>query len=126
MKNVICSKNAPAAIGPYSQAVLSGNMLFLSGQIPVDPESGLVAGRTVEDQTRRVLENVDAVLKEAGFTRDDVIKTTLFIRDMESFARVNEIYAEFFAGMTPPARSCVEVSGLPKNVLVEMECVAVR
>jgi 2-iminobutanoate/2-iminopropanoate deaminase len=126
MKTVIYSKNAPAAVGPYSQAILAGNMLFLSGQMPIDPQTGLIAGQTIEEQARQVFKNVGAVLDEAGFKWDDIVKSTLFIRDMEAFARVNEIYAECFAGIAPPARSCVEVSRLPKNALIEMECIAVR
>ena len=122
MFKVIDTKNAPAAIGPYSQALLHNGLLFASGQIPVNPATGEIAGETIEAQAKQVMKNVDAILVEAGLTAKDVIKTTCFIADMADFAAFNAIYGEYFTGK--PARSCVAVKTLPKNVLCEVEVIA--
>ncbi len=118
----ICTENAPKAIGPYSQAVKVGNILFTSGQIPLDPVSGEIVGSDIEAQTERICENLKAMLCEAGVTFDKVIKTTCFLSDMADFAKFNEVYAKYF--VSKPARSCVAVKTLPKNVLVEIEVIA--
>lgn len=123
MKQKVETKAAPAAIGPYSQAIRVGGWLFSSGQIPLDPATGTVAGEGLESQARQVFANIRAVLEEAGMTFDDVVKTTVFLGDMKQFPLLNEIYSEYFSGDCP-ARSCVEVSCLPKNCLVEIELVA--
>ena len=118
----ISSKNAPAAIGPYSQAIVCGDMLFTSGQIPLDPETGAVVGTEIEKQTERVMQNLSAVLTEAGTSFENAVKTTCFLSDMKNFAKFNEVYAKYFT--TCPARSCVAVKELPKGVLVEVEVIA--
>lgn len=115
---------APAAIGPYSQAVVAGNLLFVSGQIPLDPESGELVQGNIEIQTRRVLDNVKAIVRAAGVDMNRVVKTTIFLADMNDFASVNGVYAEYFDA-TLPARATVQVAGLPKGVPVEIEAVAV-
>ena len=121
---IISTAKAPAAIGPYSQAIQTGNMLFSSGQLGLDPKTGTLSDG-IQAQTAQALANVDAILKEAGFERSDVVKTLVFLKDMTDFGAVNELYADFF-GDHKPARSCVEVSRLPKNGLVEIEFVAAR
>ena len=121
---VISTVKAPAAIGPYSQAIQTGEMLFTSGQLGLDPQTGSLP-EGIQAQTSQALANVNAILKEAGFTRENVVKTTVFLKDMTDFGAVNEIYADFF-GDHKPARSCVEVARLPKNGLVEIEVVAAR
>ena len=121
---VISTPKAPAAIGPYVQAVNAGNLLFASGQLGLDPETGILP-EGVEAQAAQALENIGAILAEAGYERTDVVKTTIFIRNMGDFAAVNRIYAGFF-GDHKPARSCVEVSALPKGGLVEIEATAAR
>ena len=118
----IHTDRAPAAVGPYSQAVRAGNLLITSGQLGLDPLTGNLP-EGVEKQTRQSLENIGAILAEAGFSRTDVVKTTVFIRNMDDFGLVNEIYAAFFGGHKP-APSCVEVSALPKGGLVEIEAIA--
>ena len=123
MKNVVTSK-APAAIGPYSQGIDIGNLVFTSGQLPLNMDTGEMETE-IKAATKASLSNVKAILAEAGLTMDNVIKTTVFISDMNNFAAMNEVYATFF-GDTAPARSCVEVARLPKDVLVEIEAVAVR
>ena len=123
MKKISTDK-APAAIGPYSQAVVVGNLVFTSGQIPLDPETGAVVGETIEEQTHRVCKNLSAVLEAEGLTLENVIKTTCFLSDMANFAAFNGVYAEYFTGK--PARSCVAVRELPKGVLVEVELIAER
>ncbi|MDQ0418287.1 2-iminobutanoate/2-iminopropanoate deaminase [Croceifilum oryzae] len=120
----IATKKAPQAIGPYVQGMIVGDMIFTSGQIPLTAEGELVAGGIVE-QTHQVLRNVGAVLQEAGVGLEQVVKTTLFIKDMNQFQMINEIYAEYFIEHRP-ARSCVEVARLPKDVLIEMEVIAVK
>ncbi len=123
--NVICTKNAPAAVGPYSQAIDCGDLVFLSGQIPLVPETGLVADGGLEAQAHQMFANIQAVLAEAGMSLSNVVKTTVFMTDLSQFAAFNAIYAEYFKAPYP-ARSCVEVSALPKGVLVECELIARR
>ncbi len=123
MKKIIATDKAPGAIGPYSQAIQAGNFLFASGQIPLDPATGQLATGGIEDQARRSLENVKAVVEGAGFTMQQIVKTTVFITTMDNFAAVNGVYTEYFKE-TPPARSCVAVKELPKGALVEVEVVA--
>lgn len=123
--NVICTKNAPAAVGPYSQAIDCSDLVFLSGQIPLVPETGLVADGGLEAQAHQMFANIQAVLAEAGMSLSNVVKTTVFMTDLSQFAAFNAIYAEYFKAPYP-ARSCVEVSALPKGVLVECELIAKR
>ena len=123
MKKVVCTNAAPAAIGPYSQAIQIGNFLFTSGQIPINPATGEFAEGGIKEQTRQSLTNVQSILKEAGLTMKDVVKTTVYMADMNDFANMNSVYAEFFAEPYP-ARSAVAVKTLPKNALVEIEIVA--
>ena len=120
----IQTQGAPAAIGPYSQAIMAGDLLFTSGQLGLDPETGALPEGTGA-QAEQALRNIGAILEAAGFRKTDVIKTVVYIKDMNDFAAVNEIYAAFFGGHKP-ARSCVEVSRLPKNGLIEIEAVARR
>ena len=124
MKKIIATKNAPAAIGPYSQAVQAGNMLFASGQLGLDPATGQFPEGGVKEQTAQAFKNVKAILTEAGLTMDNVVKTTVFLADMGDLAAMNEVYAAQFEG-TFPARSAVAVKALPKNALVEVEVIAV-
>ena len=121
---VIHTENAPAAIGPYSQAVKAGNLLFVSGQVPFVPETMEIVEGDVKAQTAQSLKNLQAILKEAGADFTNVVKTTVFIKDMNEFAQINEVYAEYF-GENKPARACVEVARLPKDVKVEIELIAV-
>jgi 2-iminobutanoate/2-iminopropanoate deaminase len=125
-KSVITTKDAPAAIGPYSQAVRSGDLVFTSGQVALDPATGQIVGSNIAEQTQRVLANLRGVLEAAGVTFADVIKTTVFLKSMRDFAAMNEVYARAFAaeGVVAPARSTVEVAALPKDALVEIECIA--
>lgn len=118
----IATPTAPAAIGPYSQAVVAGNLLFVSGQIPLDPETAELVGGDIETQTRRVLDNVKAIVRAAGADMDRVVKTTIFLADMNDFAAVNGVYAEYF-DTTLPARATIQVAGLPKGVPVEIEAI---
>ena len=122
MRTVISTPNAPAAIGPYSQAILCGNMLYTSGQIPLDPATGTVVGDNIRDQAEQVMKNLGAVLAAGGSSFENAIKTTCFLADMADFAVFNEVYATYFT--TNPARSCVAVKTLPKGVLVEVEVIA--
>ncbi|SHK16670.1 2-iminobutanoate/2-iminopropanoate deaminase [Anaerobranca californiensis DSM 14826] len=122
-KTIISTKNAPAAIGPYSQAVRVGNFLYTSGQIPFDPKTMELVSTDIKEQTKQVMENLKAILEEAGTSFDKVIKTTVFIKDMNQFGDINEVYAQYF-GANPPARSCVEVARLPKDVGIEIEAIA--
>jgi 2-iminobutanoate/2-iminopropanoate deaminase len=123
MKNVISTTKAPAAIGPYSQAVRVGNLVYTSGQIPINPATGVFAEGGIKEQTRQSLLNVKAILEAAGLTMSDVVKTTVFMADMNDFADMNAVYAEFFSEPYP-ARSAVAVKALPKGALVEIEVVA--
>ena len=122
MSKIIASEKAPSAIGPYSQAIVSGNLVFTSGQIPIDPATGTVHAEGIVEQTHQVCKNLSAVLEAAGSSCAKVIKTTCFLADMNDFAAFNEVYAGYFTGL--PARSCVAVKTLPKNVLVEVETIA--
>jgi 2-iminobutanoate/2-iminopropanoate deaminase len=122
MLKKVYTSNAPEAIGPYSQAIICGNMLFTSGQIPINPATGNVEAEGITDQATQVMKNLAAVLAEAGTSFDKVIKTTCFLSDMADFAAFNAVYAEYFT--SKPARSCVAVKTLPKNVLVEVEVIA--
>ena len=124
MKEVITTENAPGAIGPYSQAVKAGNMVFCSGQIPIDPQTGEFVSNNVAEQTRQVLKNLSAVLEAAGTDLNNVVKTTVFLADMNDFTEMNNIYAEFFSE-NKPARATVQAARLPKDARVEIECVAV-
>ena len=123
MKEIIATANAPAAIGPYSQAVRVNGLLFLSGQIPLDPKTGAIVDGTIQAQTERVLENIKAVLEGAGLTLEHVIKTTVFLKNIGDFAQMNELYARYFTG-NPPARSTIEVARLPRDVSIEIEVIA--
>lgn len=119
----ISTKNAPAAIGPYSQAKVANGFVFASGQIPLNPETGEVVGTTIEEQAEQAIKNVGAILTEAGLGYENVIKTTCFLAEMADFAAFNAVYDKYFTGK--PARSCVAVKQLPKDVLVEVEVIAV-
>lgn len=118
----VYTPNAPEAIGPYSQAIKSGNLVFTSGQIPINPASGNIEAVTIEEQTEQVCRNIRAVLEAAGTSMDKVVKTVCFLSDMEHFAAFNAVYAKYFTGK--PARSCVAVKTLPRNVLVEVDTIA--
>ena len=118
----VSTENAPAAIGPYSQAIVCGEMVFTSGQIPINPKSGNIEAMSIQDQAEQVMKNLGAVLSAAGSSFEKAVKTTCFLADMGDFAAFNEVYAKYFT--TKPARSCVAVKTLPKNVLVEVEVIA--
>ena len=124
MIETVSSEHAPQALGPYSQALKAGGFVWCSGQIPINPATQKIDAVTIEDQTRQVIQNLKAVLEKAGSSLSKVVKTTVFIQDMNDFAALNGVYAEMF-GAARPARSCVEVARLPKDVKVEIECVAV-
>lgn len=124
MKEIISTENAPGAIGPYSQAVKVGNLLFCSGQIPIDPATGEFVSDDISEQTEQVLVNLKAVLAAAGAELGSVVKTTVFLKDMSYFGAMNEVYARHF-GETKPARATVAAAGLPKDALVEIECIAI-
>lgn len=121
-KEIIQTENAPKAIGPYSQGVKVGQFLFVSGQIPIDPKTGEVVLGDIQVQTKQVLDNLKAIIEEAGSTLNDVVKTTIFIKDMNQFALVNDTYSKYFSA-NPPARACIEIARLPKNVDVEIEAI---
>ena len=125
MKEILSTQAAPAAIGPYSQGINGGNIVITSGQLPIDVATGAFAEGGIAGQTRQSLKNVEAVLAAAGLTMENVIKTTVFLKDMNDFAAMNEVYATFFP-QNPPARSAVEVARLPKDALVEIEAIAVK
>lgn len=125
MKEIVATNKAPQAIGPYSQAVVVGNMIFTSGMIPIVPETGKVLEGDITAQATQAIGNLIALLKEVGASEESVVKTTVFIKNMDDFAEVNAVYATFFKN-NYPARSCVEVSRLPKDVLIEIEAVAVK
>lgn len=124
-RKIIYTDDAPEPIGPYSQAVLSNGMLFVSGQIPLDPFSGVLINSGIEDETEQVMQNLSAILDAAEMDFSDVVKTTIFLSDMRDFPKVNEIYGKYFKS-NPPARETVEVSVLPKNANVEISCIAIR
>ena len=124
-RTIVSTDKAPAAVGPYSQGVVVGDLVFTAGQIPVDPQTGEVVGEDILSQTRQAIENVAAVLAAAGSSLDKVVKTTVFLTSMENFPAMNSVYAEFFAS-DPPARSTVQVGPLAKGSLIEIEAIAVR
>lgn len=123
MKKIIVTEKAPAAIGPYSQAIVCNGMLYTSGQIPLNPSTGVMPD-TIEEQTKQALNNILMILKEAGIDQKSVVKTTVFLKNMQDFQKMNGIYEKFFQG-DYPARSCVEVARLPKDAMVEIEVIAV-
>jgi 2-iminobutanoate/2-iminopropanoate deaminase len=123
MREAVSTADAPAAIGPYSQAIKAGNLLFLSGQIPLDPATGQMVSGGIEPQTRRVFANIDAILKAAGLSFANVVSATVYVTDMNDFGKVNEIYATYFSAPAP-ARATVQVARLPKDALVEIQVVA--
>ncbi len=125
MKSIIYTEKAPEPIGPYSQAVLAGNMLFISGQIPIDPATNQLIIGSIADEAIQVMKNLDALLKSSGFLFEDVVKTTIFLSNMNHFAEVNEVYGSYFSANFP-ARETVAVLGLPKNVNVEISLIAVK
>ena len=124
-KEIVFSKNAPAPIGPYSQAVKAANVLYVSGQIALDADTGDLINENITEETHAVMKNLDAILAAAQFSFNDVVKCTIFIRNMDDFATINEAYGQYFKS-SPPARETVEVSKLPKNVNVEISCIAVK
>ncbi len=124
MKKIIFTDKAPAPIGPYSQAVVAGNMLYTSGQIALHPQTGELVTGDIETETRQVMENMKAVLEEAGTTFENVIKSTIFISNMDDFAKINSVYGAYFNEKTAPARETVQVAKLPKNVNVEISMIA--
>ena len=125
LKTSILTNNAPAPIGPYNQAIIArGSLVFTAGQIPIDPRTGEIVPGNIEDQTRQVLRNLQAILDEAGASLDMVVKTTVYLKNMSEFGEMNKIYAEFFNAL-PPARSTVEVARLPKDVKIEIDAIAV-
>lgn len=124
MKRTVATNKAPGAIGPYSQGIIAGNLVFTSGQLPMDPETGNLVEHQIELQTRRALLNLKAVLEEAGSGMEKIVKTTVFLSDMGNFVKMNEVYKEFFADDFP-ARSAVQVARLPKDAMVEIEAVAI-
>jgi 2-iminobutanoate/2-iminopropanoate deaminase len=126
MKKIISSANAPAPIGPYNQAVMAGNTLYISGQIPLHPETMELVNDAIEAETKQVMENLKAVLAAAEMTFENVVKATIFIMDMNDFAKINAIYGSYFNQATAPARETVQVAGLPKNVSVEISMIAVK
>lgn len=125
MKNIISTDKAPQAIGPYSQAVEVNGMIYTSGMIPINPVDGTLVTGTVEEQADQTLKNLKALIEESGSTMEKVVKTTVFIKDMNDFAKINEIYARYFT-TNYPSRSCVEVARLPKDVLIEIEAIAIK
>ncbi|MGB0868346.1 MAG: Rid family detoxifying hydrolase [Flavobacteriales bacterium] len=125
MKKAIVSENAPKPIGPYNQAIVKGNQLFVSGQIAIHPKTGeLQTFENIEDETKLVLENLKALVLESGFKMTDIVKCSIFVKNLDHFSKINAVYAEYFQEI-PPARECVEVSKLPKNVNVEISCIAI-
>ena len=124
-KSVVYSDQAPEPIGPYSQAISAGNMLFISGQIAIQKSSGKIITSTIEEETEQVMFNLNEVLKQAGMSFDNVVKSSIFLKDMNNFPKVNEIYGKYFINQ-PPARETVEVSRLPKDVNVEISCIAIK
>ena len=121
-KRAIVTEAAPAAVGPYSQGIVCGNLLFVSGQLPIDPSSGELVAGSIEEKTRQVLSNLRAIAEAAGASLEDVVKTTVFLKDMNDFAAMNGVFAEYFPN-TPPARAAVQVAALPKDVDIEIEAI---
>lgn len=126
MKKIINTKNAPAPIGPYNQAILTGNTLYTSGQIAINPKTGELVLDSIKAETKQVMENMKAVLAEAEMTFENVIKSSIFISDMNSFSKINEVYGSYFNADTAPARETVEVANLPKFVNVEISMIAIK
>lgn len=126
MKKIVKTSNAPAPIGPYNQAIFAGNTLYISGQIAIDPKSGELKTEDLEKETEQVLDNLKAILTEAGLDLENVVKTSIFISDMNNFGKINEVYARYFGSENAPARETVEVANLPKFVNVEISAIAVR
>ncbi|XCF04861.1 RidA family protein [Tamlana crocina] len=126
MKKIITTTNAPAPIGPYNQAVLTGNTLYISGQIALNPETGQLVLNNIKDETQQVMQNLKAILKAADMTFENVVKSSIFISDMDDFLSINEVYGSFFDEATAPARETVQVAKLPKNVNVEISMIAVQ
>lgn len=124
-KKVVYTEKAPKPIGPYSQAIIFGDFIFTSGQIPLDPKTNQIVQGDIKEQTRQVLENLKAVLEEAGATFDDVVKVTIYMKDLGEFAQMNEVYSQYFKN-SPPARTTVEVSRLPRDVKIEIDLIAVK
>jgi len=125
MKRIIYTDKAPAPIGPYSQAVESGGFIFVSGQIPIDPLTGELVAGDIADETHQVMKNLHAILEESGMSFEDVLKCSIFVADMKDFAAINDVYGSYFT-QNPPARETVEVSTLPKNVNIEISCIAAK
>ncbi|MDD5503502.1 MAG: RidA family protein [Candidatus Thermoplasmatota archaeon] len=123
MKSAVSTQKAPAAIGPYSQAIKAGNLVFVSGQLPINPATGQLLTGAIEEQTEQVIRNIQSILEAAGASLENVVKTTLFIRDMNDFPKINEAYAKFFKNC-PPARATVQVARLPKDAGIEIEAIA--
>lgn len=125
MKQSVNIPNAPAPIGPYSPAIIAGNQLFVSGQIPLEPLSGTFRNETIEEATAQVMENLKNIIIAAGFNMNDVVKCSIFLKDLNNFSAVNQIYASYFS-KTPPARETVEISRLPMDAIVEISCIAIK
>jgi len=125
-KKAILTKKAPLPIGPYNQAIQFDNLLFISGQIPLDPENGKLISSGIKEETNKVMTNIQCILKEAKMNFNNVVKTTIFLKDMNDFIEVNTEYAKFFENYIPPARETVQVSQLPKNVNIEISCIAIK
>jgi len=126
MKKIIKTEKAPAPIGPYNQAIFAGNTLYISGQIALDPKSGDLKTDDLEEETKLVLENLKAIIEESGLTMDHIVKTSIFISDMNNFGKINEVYSRYFNSENAPARETVEVANLPKFVNVEISAIAVK
>jgi 2-iminobutanoate/2-iminopropanoate deaminase len=126
MKEIINSKNAPAPVGPYNQAILAGNTLYVSGQIAIIPETGIIITDNIEEETHQVLKNIKAILNEAGMSFENVVKCSVFVMDMDMFSRINAVYSQYFNEDTAPARELVQVATLPKYVNIEISCIAVK
>lgn len=124
MKKAFNTEHAPAPVGPYNQSIAAGDMLFISGQIAIDPSTGVLIRDTIEDETTRIMQNIGAILDAAGLGFADIVKCTVFVTDMDHFARINGIYASFFEGMTAPARELVQVARLPKDANIEISAIA--
>ncbi|SMG37120.1 RidA family protein [Arenibacter troitsensis] len=126
MKKIITTTNAPAPIGPYNQAVLAGNTLYISGQIPLDPKTGNLVSGDIKKETEQSMQNLKAILTEAGMTFENVVKSSIFVKDMHQFSQINEVYGAYFDADTAPARETVEVANLPKFVNVEISMIAIK